>query len=128
MPRRPHDSLAARLDALPPEERPAALGELESLRIDLERRRRDVERGDLAAAFGDLPPFIAAVEAEAPGAARLYYAMPSPCAPDAAVPLGARLGMDRAAVASALDALRRAELVLDGPDGYTATAPGSQPF
>lgn len=45
-----------------------------------------------------------------------------------AVEVGSYLEMDRAAVAVALEALRRAELVVDGPAGMVTTPPGNVPF
>lgn len=69
------------------------------------------------------PPFLGPVEAEAPGAARLYVALDGErFGVERAVEVGAEVQVDRAGVAAALEALRRAELVV-GPDGAWITVP-----
>ena len=101
--------------------------ELDAHRIDQDRRRRR-QRAGL-----DVPPFLDAPDQAAPGAGSLWVNLPERFALDQALGVGARLQLDAAAVAEALHALRRAELVADVPgSGGTASmakvAPGGVPF
>ena len=112
------DGLRDRLS--PPDRR-----EVADLGATLDRRQRDRQRG-----AGPVPPFLNAPESEAPGAARLWMALdargavPVETLPD----VGLSVGLGAASVASALDALARAELVRDTPGGVRAIPPGSVPF
>jgi len=91
----------------------------------LQRRQRDRALGR-----GSVPPFLDGAEAEAPGAARLWMRLdatgPAPVATLADV--GRVVGLDPAGTSDAVGALRRAELVIDGPRGLAAVTPGGVPF
>ncbi len=75
------------------------------------------------------PPFLQRVEADAPGAARLYVSLDGErFTVERAVEAGTFLQLDRAAVEAALGALRRAELVGDAGGVLVTLPPGGLPF
>ena len=92
--------------------------------------RRARERARIGLPGGaPCPPFLERAEAEAPGAARLYVSLDGlQFDAEGAVDVGSYLELDRAAVAAALDALRRCELVGDGPQGSVTLPPSGVPF
>ncbi|WP_412060345.1 hypothetical protein [Rubrivirga sp. IMCC45206] len=119
------------LDKLPPALRDAldddGRRDVADLGADLQRRQRARLRIGLDGG-AECPPFLLAAETEAPGAARLYVALDGwRFTAEGAVELGEKLELDVAAVASALSALRRAELVADGPGGMVTLAPAGVP-
>lgn len=119
-------------DALHPRQRDALTDEsrrqLADLGGTLQRRARERQRIGLPGG-AQCPPFLLASETAAPGAARLYVSLDGErFNSERAVEVGSWLEMDAAAVASALDALRRAELVGDGPGGMVTLAPGGVTF
>ncbi len=120
------------IDALTPAERDLltdeSRAELADLGGTLQRRHRARTRIGLEGGAA-CPPYLEPTEAEAPGAARLYVSLDGETfTAERAVEVGSYLEMDRAAVAVALEALRRAELVVDGPAGMVTTPPGNVPF
>ena len=114
--------------AVPPDARAALSAEgrreLADLDADLDRVHRRIDRGDVC------PTFLEGADRRAPGAGALWLALDV----GGAVLLpeveraGARLGMDRAAVAVALAELRAGEHVADAPGGVVALPPGDVPF
>lgn len=96
--------------------------ELDAHRIDQERRRRRQRVGL------DVPPFLDAPDQAAPGAGPLWVNLPERFTLDQALDVGRSLQLDAAAVASALQALRLAELAADVPGGMAKVAPGDVPF
>ena len=115
------------LDSIPPELRESlsdeAKRELAALDVTHQRRRQSDRAGT-----SPIPDALVPVEAEAPGAARLYRVLPAGASVSDAIAAGAEIGMSEASVASALEALRRVELILDGPRGMTPVQPGGVPF
>ena len=96
--------------------------ELDAHRIDQERRRRR-QRAGL-----DVPPFLNRPEAEAPGAGPLWVNLPERFTVEQATAVGGSVHLDAAEVADALQALRRAEAVVDVPGGLAKVAPAVTPF
>lgn len=127
MPRRPPhlrtipDRLA---DILAPEDK----RELADFRTGQERRQRERDARGWAADPEGVPPFLEAAEAEAPRAADLWRALKPQSSEEEALALGERFGLDTRGTRAALAALRRAELLTYGPDGYTTQGPGNVPF
>lgn len=121
---RPHSALPPALhDALDADGR----RDVADLGADLQRAHRARLRIGLPGG-AKCPPFLAAPEAEAPGAARLYVALDGHrFTIEGAVGIGARVELEPSAVASALSALRRAELVADGPAGMVTLPPAGVP-
>ena len=117
-PRRPLSNVPDALrDRLTPEQR----REVADFGADLQRRHRDRANGR-----GPMPLFLSRVEAEAPGAGRLWMALDAmpPGSAERLIDVGARLGLSSETTGAALDALRRAELVVDAPGGVRAITPG----
>ena len=102
-----------------------AARELADLGADLQRRDRARARVGLPGG-APCPPFLAASEAEAPGAARLHHVMDGRAFTRAeAEEAGAWVEMDASAVGAALAALRRAELLTADGDGRMRVHPPS---
>ena len=97
--------------------------ELAALDVTHQRRRQGQRAGT-----EPLPDDLAPVEAEAPGTGRLYYVLPSPVTMAGAIEAGATIGLSAEAVERSMAALRRAELLADGPGGMTIVFPSGQPF
>ncbi|WP_412070399.1 hypothetical protein [Rubrivirga sp. IMCC43871] len=120
------------LDALPPALRDAldddGRRDVADLGADLQRAHRARLRIGLPGG-ADCPPFLQAAEADAPGAARLYVALDGlRFTAEGALDVGARVELEPDAVAAALSALRRAELVADGSERMRTVPPASVPF
>ena len=123
MPRRPLKTLPSELvDDLDA----AGRRELADLGADLDRaawaRRRMGQPGG-----AEIPPYLEPVEAEATGAARLYYCLDAdlggePFTEAQAVSVGHSVGLGHSRTLEALDALRRAELVRALPSSYHQAA------
>ena len=125
MPRRP--TVTRSIDSLHPTLRDGldAAGRREMAALDVTRQRR---RQAQLAGTAPIPQYLDAVEAEAPGTARLHFVLPSPFTMETAAHAGAEIGMGAEAVARSVDALRRAELLADGPHGMTLVFPSGIPF
>ncbi|PAP78015.1 hypothetical protein [Rubrivirga marina] len=131
------DAARRPLDALPDGQRE----ELEAS-ADADRRKRDLadlggtlqrrarERGRIGLPGGaECPPFLQAAEAEAPGAARLYVVLDGERFDvERAVDVGTYLELDETNARAALQALRRAELVIGPDDDLVTVSPGDVPF
>ncbi len=127
MPKKPHHlrSLPPALaDSLTPE----AKRDLADYRTVQQRRRRERDVKGWANTDEGVPPFLEAPEAEAPRAADLWRSLKSRSSEAEVLALGQRFGLDAHGTRAALDALRRAELLTLGPDGYTTHGPGNVPF
>ena len=115
------------LEVLPPELRarlgPEGRRQVADLGATLDRRRRQRLRTGLPGG-ADCPPFLAPVEAEAPGAARLWVALREEPRFETAAALAS---VSIAAAEGALGALRRAELVAGADGALVAVGPGSTP-
>ena len=120
MPRRSIDSIPPALrDRLSAESK----RELAALDVTHQRRRQANRAGT-----GPIPVYLDAVEAEAPGTARLHYVLPSPVTMAGAIEAGAGIGLSAKTVERSMAALRRAELLADGPGGMTLVFPSGLPF
>lgn len=99
---------------------------LSDFRLEMEREGRALDAGGWNALPDGIPPFLRAVDAEAPGAADLWRRLPAPgggaTAPGVRM-LGRQCGLSPDATRAAVDALRRAELVGTGPRGIVALGP-----
>ena len=127
MPKKPHH-----LHSLPPalaaSLSPAAKRDLADYRTGQERRRRERDVKGWAGTAEGVPPFLEAPETEAPRAADVWRSLKPRSTEAEALALGQRFGLDARGTRAALDALRRAELLTHGPDGYTTQGPGNVPF
>ena len=102
--------------------------QLADLAADLDRAHRGRARIGLPGGAA-CPPFLEPVEAEAPGAARLYVCLGGErFDAERAVEVGAALQLDRDGALAALAALQRAELVRGPVDALATVAPGGVPF
>ena len=88
------------------------------------QRRRQAERAGTAL----VPDYLADAEQEAPGAARLYRALPAGASPSDVDEAARSVGLSAASAEAALAALVSRELAIRGPEGVTTVAPGGVPF
>ncbi|OZC02407.1 hypothetical protein [Rubricoccus marinus] len=128
MPRKPSHHLRSLPLALAATLSPEAKRDLADYRTGQQRRRLARDAGGWAADPNGVPPFLEAAEAEATRAADLWRSLKPRSTETEAIALGKRFGLDAGGTRAALNALRRAELLTHGPDGYTPQGPGNVPF